>query len=76
MIRWPTQHLHFADGYSFDAYFDQGFPDIIQLERLDDRLDLLHIREIAIPKTVQRRRLVRESILRLKRTWRGAGVGC
>jgi hypothetical protein len=50
MIRLPTQHLYFADGYSFDAYFNQGFPDIVQLEGLDDRLDLLHIRGIAILK--------------------------
>jgi hypothetical protein len=38
----PTQHLYFADGYTFDSDFDQGFSYLVHSERFDNRLDLLH----------------------------------
>jgi hypothetical protein len=76
MIHMAPQHLYFADGYSFDAYFDQGFPNIIQLERLDDRLDLLHRQGIATLKSFNQGVSFVKSILRLGRSLRGVGVSC
>ena len=34
--------LDFGNGQAGDAHLGQRFPDLIQLERLDDRLDFFH----------------------------------
>ena len=33
-------------GFGLDADLDQGFPNVLQFEGLDDRLDLLHMQRI------------------------------
>jgi hypothetical protein len=48
LIRMPAQHLYFGNGDPFDADFDQRFPNFVQFEGLDDRLDLLHNQGIAV----------------------------
>src|SRR6202012_383097 len=38
--------LHLGDRHALDAHFGEGIFDFVELERLDDRFDLLHLRRL------------------------------
>src|SRR5690606_34371607 len=48
----PPETLHLGDGQAGDADFGQAFAHLVQLERLDDRLDLLHPRLSCISELI------------------------